>query len=149
MSIIVHLTVNGGDAAISFYKQAFGARESGARILDTDGRIGHATLEVGGSTFYLNDEYPDMGAVSPPTLGGTSAGLHLAVDDVDRAYAAAVAAGARGLREPEDQFYGERSCTIEDPFGHRWFLDRTVEEVSDDELARRVEGEYTVERDVD
>lgn len=149
MTITIHMTVDGAAEAMAFYKRAFGAKEVGARIVEADGKIGHATMEFNGSTVYLNDEYPDIGAVSPKTLGGSSVNFNMAVADVDAVYAQAVEAGATGLKPPEDQFYGERSGTVEDPYGHRWSLQTKLEDVSEEEMARRLEGAFNVERAAD
>ena len=111
-------------------------------MTDDQGRVGHAEIVIGGATVMLSDEHPEIGVVSPQTLGNTSVALHLEVDDVDAVYAQAVAAGATPERAPADQFYGNRNASIRDPFGHRWTLSHPVEEVSVEEMARRA-PDYT------
>jgi uncharacterized glyoxalase superfamily protein PhnB len=134
-----YLTVHDGAAAIDWYVEAFGATEQ-FRVVGDDGRLGHADLAVGTARFMLSDEYPEMGVVSPRTLGGTATAIHLEVADVDATYARAVDAGATGQREPEDQPHGARHGTLVDPFGHRWMLSQRLGEVSLDEYAARSEG---------
>jgi uncharacterized glyoxalase superfamily protein PhnB len=142
-AVSVYLCATGASAAIDFYREAFAAVET-LRMTADDGRIGHAELTIGGTTVMLSDEYPELGVVSPQTLGGTSIALYLRIDDVDATYAQAVAAGATGERPPADQFHGNRTATLRDPFGHRWMLSKPVEEVSVEEMARRA-PDYTVE----
>ena len=132
-----YLIVADGAAALAFYREAFGAEES-FRLDMPDGRIGHAEMRIGASEFALADEYPEEGIVGPATLGGTSVGLRLEVPDVDAVVAAAVAAGAILQREVADQFYGSRAGTIIDPFGHRWNVATQIEDVSIDEMKRRL-----------
>ena len=135
-SLTPYLIVSDGNAAMRFYKDAFGATER--MCLDAPGgKIGHAELTIGDSVIMLADEYPEMGALSPATIGGTPIGLHLYVTDVDTVTSRAVAAGGKLLHPPENKFYGDRNSTIEDPFGHRWYLSTHVEDVSPDEIARR------------
>lgn len=122
--------------AVEFYKAALGATEE-FRLTGDDGRIGHATIHIGDETLYVADEWAEGNVVSPTTLGGTSVTLHLDVDDVDTSFARAVDAGATPLWEPADQFYGDRSATIIDPFGHRWMLATRIEDVANDEMAER------------
>ena len=135
--LVPYLCTSGAAAAIDFYKKALGAEEQ-FRMTDDDGKVGHATMTIAGDIFYLSDEWPEGGVLSPETLGGTPISLHLNVDDVDAAFQQAVAAGATALREPADQFYGDRNATISDPFGHRWMLSKTIEELSTEEMERRV-----------
>lgn len=118
--MIPYLTVDDGAAAIAFYAAAFGAREIGERYTDDDGRIGHATLRIGDADLFLSDEYHDVGAYSPRTVGHSTAAIVLEVDDVDVTYAAAIAAGATVDREPADGGDGARRGWLVDPFGHRW-----------------------------
>jgi PhnB protein len=122
--------------AIDFYKAAFGATET-MRLAEPDGRIGHAEVVIEGSTLMLSDEYPDHGVQSPTTLGGTPVNLHLYVPDADATVARAVAAGAKVVRPLADQFYGDRSGTIQDPFGHVWFVATRKEQLTADEVQRR------------
>jgi PhnB protein len=136
-AITPYLAVHDGAGALAFYAAAFGADEA-MRIVGDDGRLGHAEFSVGGSRFYLSDEYPEVGVVSPRTLGGTTVTLHLEVEDVDAAYGRAVAAGATALAEPEDQPHGARHGTLLDPYGHRWMLSQTIEQLSATELGSRM-----------
>ena len=131
-----YLTVKDAAAAIEFYRVAFGAAEQ-FRLIGPDGRIGHAELRIGGSTLMISDEWPDFGALSPPTIGGSPVKLHLYVDDCDAVVGRAVAAGATLLRPVVDQFYGDRSGMIADPFGHAWFVATLKEMVSPEEMQRR------------
>ncbi|WP_051215130.1 VOC family protein [Granulicoccus phenolivorans] len=120
--LIPYLTVHDGVAAVAFYAAAFGAQETGERYDEEDGRIGHITLRIGDDLFFLSDEYHEYGAYAPATLGHSTVAMVLAVDDVDAAYARAIAAGATADREPSDQDTGERRGWLIDPFGHRWGL---------------------------
>lgn len=132
-----YIVVRGGEAAIAFYKNAFGAQEIFRMTDPTDGRIGHAELRFGESVVMLSDEYPDFGAVSPDTLGGSSVTLHVSTTAVDADVAAAALHGATVLRAAADQSFGERSALLLDPFGHRWMLSQTIEAVSPQEMQRR------------
>ena len=131
-----YLIVGDGSAAIAFYGKAFGATER-MRLDAPGGRIGHAEMTIGDSVIMLADEHPEMGALSPPSVGGTPVGLHLYVADVDAITERGVAAGGKLLQAPETKFYGDRSSAVEDPFGHRWFISTHVEDVPPDEIARR------------
>jgi PhnB protein len=133
-----YLCVAGAAAAIDFYREVFGATQRGDAMTGPDGKIGHAEIEIGDALVMVADEYPDIGFVSPKTVGGTPVLLHLYVEDVDATVERAVAAGATALRPVEDQFYGDRSGEIEDPFGHRWTVSSHIEDVAPDEMARRV-----------
>jgi PhnB protein len=114
------------------------------RMVDDSGRVGHADLAIGTITLMLADEHPEMGILGPRTLGGSPVLLYLHVDDVDAVHERAVAAGATTLRAPEDQFHGNRTATIVDPFGHSWMLSQPVETLTVDELAARAaDGGYT------
>ena len=144
-AVIPYLTASDAVAALEWYAEAFGAVEQ-FRVVGDDGRLGHAEFQIGAATFYLSDEHPEMGVVSPTTLGGTPFALHLTVADVDGMFARAVAAGATAQREPEDQAHGARHGTLVDPYGHRWMLSQPIEDVSLDEYATRSEGSgYRVE----
>ena len=122
--------------AMEFYRIALSAKET-MRLAEPSGRIGHAELELAGTTVMLADEYPDYGVLSPASIGGTPVRLHLYVDDVDAVVARAVEAGATLVRPVEDQFYGDRSGQIQDPFGHVWHLATRKEELSAAEVRRR------------
>jgi PhnB protein len=136
-ALVPYLAVHDADAAMAFYEAAFGA-EVTLRFDGDDGRVGHADLVIGPARLFLSDEHPEIGVRSPRTLGGTPVTLHLEVPDVDAAFSRAVAAGATALAEPEDQPYGHRQGTLEDPFGHRWMLSQRLGSVAADELAARM-----------
>jgi uncharacterized glyoxalase superfamily protein PhnB len=140
--VIPYLCVADGEAALRFYGEAFGAAEV-MRVQDDTGKIGHAEFHIGGTAFYLAEEFPEMGVVSPTTLGGTPVSLHLTVPDVDRVHAGAVQAGAVSLMEPGDQTHGARHSTIQDPFGHRWMLSTPIEQLTVEQYAAR-ETEWQV-----
>ncbi|MGH9670678.1 MAG: VOC family protein, partial [Terriglobales bacterium] len=129
--------IQGAAAAIEFYRKAFGATEL-VRMAQPDGRIGHAELRIGDSVVMLADEVPEMGYRGPKSLGGTPVSILLYFDDVDAVVARAVAAGAKLTREVKDQFYGDRSGVIEDPFGHLWTIATHKEDVSPEEIDRRM-----------
>jgi PhnB protein len=134
--ITPYLSVKGAAQAIEFYRSAFGAVEE-YRMTGDDGRVGHAEIIIDDVTVMLADEHPEIGFLSPETLGGSSVTLHLQVDDVDDTYERALAAGATGVRPPADEFYGDRAATLLDPFGHRWTISMPIEAVSLEELAKR------------
>jgi PhnB protein len=132
----IYLIVRGAAKAIEFYKKAFGATEL-MRLASPDGKIGHAEIKIGDSPIMLADEFPEMGHKSPQALGGSPAGICLYVEDVDARFAQALAAGAKEKRPVADQFYGDRSGTVEDPFGHVWTIATHKEDVSAEEITRR------------
>lgn len=138
-SITPHLTVRGADRAIEFYRKAFGAEEL-FRLTGPDGKsVMHAELKIGDSRFFLGDELPGMGCSSPETLGGSPSGIYLYVRDVDEVFRKAVDAGATVNRPLENMFWGDRTGTVKDPFGHTWDLATRREEVPPDEMKRRGE----------
>jgi len=130
------LTVKHGAEAIEFYKRAFGAQEV-MRMNNPDGKIMHAEIKVGDSRIMLNDEMPDMGCLSPASVGGPTGSLYLYVPDVDAAFQRAVTAGAKVLMPVTDMFWGDRFGQVEDPSGHRWSLATHVEDLAPEEIARR------------
>ena len=132
-----YLCIDGAAAALDFYKKAFGATER-MRMAGPDGKIGHAEIEIEGGLIMLADEYPEMHFTSPKTLGGSPVTVHMYVADVDAFCARAAAAGATILRAVADQFYGDRSGQIKDPFGHTWSFATHVEDVSEEEMRRRM-----------
>lgn len=134
--ITPYITVNGAARAIDFYKQAFGAVEK-MRIPAPNDRVGHAEISIGKANLMLSDEFPEMGAKGPQTIGGSPVLLHLYVENVDEMAKRAEAAGAKVERAPADQFYGDRGALLIDPFGHRWWLATHIEDVPDDELRQR------------
>ncbi len=136
-TVTPYLAVQNAAEAIDFYKRALGATERFR--FEHGGKIGHAEIQVGDSVVMLSDEWPESGHLSPQTLGGTTSSLHIYVDDVDSAFKRAIEAGAKEDRAVQDQFYGDRSGTLTDPFGHRWHIATHVEDVPEDELQRRME----------
>lgn len=136
-SITPYLYIRGAADAIQFYKQVFHATER-MRLPGPDGKIGHAEIEIGGSIIMLADEAPERGARSPHAIGGSPVSLLVYVPNVDEVFKLAVAAGAKQLRPVENQFYGDRSGGFSDPFGHLWYVSTHVEDVSPDELQRRM-----------
>lgn len=139
-SVTPYLSVKGAASAIEFYRKAFGAKEL-FRMPAPDGTIGHAEILIGDSHVMLADEN-EMTAKSPATLGGTPVALMLYVEDVDATVKRALDAGAKLLRPVENQFYGDRSGGILDPFGHSWWVATHVEDVPPDELERRAAKVY-------
>jgi PhnB protein len=137
-SVTPYLVCKGAAKAIDFYKQALGATEL-FRMDAPDGRIGHAEIRVGDSPIMLADEYPESGHRSPQSLGGTGVSLMVYVDRVDDTFKQAIAAGAKELQPLKDQFYGDRSGTFQDPFGHVWTIATHVEDVPPEEMQRRIE----------
>ena len=124
-----HLVYRDAAAAIDFYKRAFGATEL-MRLNEPSGKVGHAELQIGTATFSLSDEYPDYEAISAETLGGSPIKLHLSVPDVDKFAEQAISEGAKLIRPVEDQFYGDRTGTIKDPFGYSWTVATRQKDVS-------------------
>jgi PhnB protein len=137
-TVTPYLIVRGAAGALEFYKKAFGATEL-FRMAGPGDRVGHAEIALGDSRIMLADEHPEFGAVSPQTVGGTPVSLCLYVPDVDALAERAVAAGAKVLRPVKDQFYGDRSGTFADPFGHVWTIATHKEDLSPQELQRRGE----------
>jgi PhnB protein len=131
-----YLAVDGAADAIDFYTKVFGARER-MRMPGPDGKIGHAELEVGDSVIMLADEFPDMGHRGPKAIGGTPVTISIYVEDVDAAFQRALEQGATEVRPVENQFYGDRTGQLEDPFGHRWSVATHVEDVPPDEMEKR------------
>lgn len=142
LRVEAYICAKGASDAIEFYKKAFGAVETGARILGPDGKIGHAEFTIGETLIMISDEHPEIKVVSPQTLGGTPVSLMVHVESADDCMTRALAAGATPLRELADQFYGERSGQILDPFGHRWTISQHIEDVSPEEMQRRAKELY-------
>lgn len=136
-SVTPYLFVKGAADAIDYYKGVFGATER-MRMPGPDGRVMHAEIQIGDSIVMLADEHPQMGARSPQTIGGTACSLHVYVPDVDSTAKKAVDAGAQLVRPVKDQFYGDRSGSIIDPFGHMWSIATHVEDVSPEEMQKRM-----------
>lgn len=135
-TVTPYLIVKDAAGAIEFYKKAFGATET-ARIVSPPGKVGHAEIRIGDSAIMLADEFPDMGARSPQSIGGSPVSILLYVEDVDAMVDRAVAAGAQVQRPIEDKFYGDRSGSIGDPFGHTWHIATRTEDLSPEEIQKR------------
>lgn len=131
-----YLCVKGAARAIEFYKKVFGATEL-MRFAGPGDKVGHAEIRVGNSPIMLADEFPEMGFRSPQSLGGSPVGIMLYVEDSDAMFQKAVANGATVLKPLQDQFYGDRSGTVTDPFGHVWTISTHKEDVSPDEMHKR------------
>jgi PhnB protein len=134
-----YLIVKGAADALEFYKQAFDATEM-MRMPGPNGSVGHAEIKIGDSPIMMADEVPAMGFLGPQTLGGTPVSLMLYVEDVDSQFQKAVAAGATVLKPLQDQFYGDRSGTLTDPFGHVWTLSTHKEDLTPEEIAQRMDA---------
>jgi PhnB protein len=135
-AVTPYLSVQGAADAIAFYKKAFGAKEV-MRMPGPGGTIGHAEIQIGDSRIMLADEFPEMNFRSPRAIGGTSVTIHLYVQDADKVAKKAVASGAKVLRPVADQFYGDRSGSLEDPFGHVWHIATHMEDIPMKELKKR------------
>jgi len=136
-----YLIVNGAARAIDFYRQAFGAIEE-VRMDEPGGKVGHAEIKIGDSRIMLADEHPEMDARSPQAIGGTPVSLLLYVPDCDAVLAKALSLGAKMLKPVQDQFYGDRSGTLADPFGHQWTIATHKEDVSPEEMQKRIAALY-------
>jgi PhnB protein len=139
-SVTPYLICDRAADAIEYYKKAFGAIE--LFRMDHEGKVGHAELKIGDSPFMLADEYPQMGHRSPKTLGGTPVSIMIYVEDVDSVYKQALDAGATEVKPLQDQFYGDRSGTLTDPFGHVWTVATHKEDVTPEEMNRRMAAAY-------
>jgi PhnB protein len=135
-TVTPYLVVRGAARALDFYTRVFGAQEL-VRMAEPGGKIGHAEIRIGDSPVMLADEYPDMGALSPESVGGTPVSLYVYVENVDSVFDRAIAAGATLERPVKDQFYGDRSGCFIDPFGHKWSVATHVEDVSPEEMHKR------------
>lgn len=135
-SVTPYLCCRDAGAAIDFYKKAFGATEL-MRMGAPGEKIGHADIQIGDSHLMLADEFPEMGFLSPQSVGGSPVMIHLYVEDADATTARAVAAGAKVVKPVEDQFYGDRGGQLDDPFGHKWYVSTRKEDLSFDEVKQR------------
>ncbi len=135
-SITPYLYIKGASKAIEFYKNVFGAKEKFR--MENEGRVTHAELEIGDSVIMLADEHPDIGVLSPKSIGGTPLSIMLYIEDVDSVVNKAVAEGAKLKGAIEDKFYGDRMGSIEDPFGHIWHVSTHIEDVSPEEMEKRM-----------
>jgi PhnB protein len=134
MPIVPHIVVQGAERAAAFYARAFGAEEV-SRIPVPDGRLMSVQLRIGGGLLHLADEFPEMGVLAPPTIGGTPVVLALEVADAEEVFARAVAAGARVRQPLAEMFWGDRHGQLEDPFGHRWNIGQHLRDVPQEEIA--------------
>lgn len=137
-SVTSYLIVDDAARALDFYRDAFGAEE--VYRLPMGDKIGHAEIRIGDTVVMLSDEWPDMNALSPNSRGGGTASFMIYVEDADAAYARALKAGARENRPVTQEFWGDRIGTVMDPFGHKWSLSTHVEDVSPEEMQRRMEA---------
>ncbi|MEZ6067306.1 MAG: VOC family protein [Planctomycetaceae bacterium] len=135
-TVTPYIVVRGAAQAIEFYERAFNAREV-LRLPAPNGLLAHAEIEIGDSRVMLADENEELDCPGPQTIGGTASSILLYVNDVDALFQQAIEAGAKSLRPVQDQFYGDRSGFLEDPFGHRWSLATHIEDVSQEEAIRR------------
>jgi PhnB protein len=131
-----YLRVRNASAAITFYQRVFGATEK-LRLTEPSGRVGHAELDFGGTVVMLSDEYPELGFRGPQSIGAVTSSIHLHVDDADALIQRALEAGGELVRAAQDHFYGERSGTVRDPFGHEWMIGHNIEQVAPEEMQRR------------
>lgn len=142
-SITPHLVIKNAGEAINFYKKAFGATEVCA-MPGPDGKsVMHAELQIGSSRIMIADEFPQAGYVGPKSLGGTPVTVHLYVDDADATFQKAVAAGAEAIMPPTNMFWGDRYGQVTDPYGHRWSIATHVEDVPEDEMAKRAAAAFS------
>jgi uncharacterized glyoxalase superfamily protein PhnB len=142
-AVTPHLVVKDCGNALEFYKQAFGAVELGRALSPDQAQIVHASIRIGDSIIFLCDEFPQTGALSPQTIGGSPVTLHLYVDSADRWVERAVEAGAAVLMPLEDTFWGDRYAQLQDPFGHRWAVATRIEEVSAEEITLRMKRMFS------
>jgi PhnB protein len=142
-TITAHLIVNGADKAIEFYKKAFGATQTAPAHHTPDGKVMHAELKIGDSTLMLADEFPSMGAKGAQTLGGSPVVLNVYMDNIDKVFNQAVAAGATVTMPLANQFWGDRYGQIKDPFGHSWALGQHIEDVAPAEMERRANEAFS------
>lgn len=140
-TVTPYLIVRGGAAAVDFYRKAFGAEEL-FRIDMGGGKLGHAEMRIGDSIVMLADEHPEQGYKAPQAYGGTPVSLALYCEDVDARVQQALAAGAKLLRPVQDQFYGDRSGTVVDPFGHVWTIATRIEDLTAEEIGRRAAAQH-------
>ena len=134
-TVTPYLCCKDAAAAIDFYKKAFGATE--VMRIDNEGNVGHAEIQIGDSRVMLADEFPEIGFLSPATVGGSPVMIHLYVEDVDTTANRAVAAGAKVTRPVADQFYGDRGGQFQDPFGHKWYVSTHTEDLTPEEIEKR------------
>lgn len=143
MHLTPYITVVDAGAALDFYRDAFGANETGPRLTAPDGSIVHTEFRIGTATVMMSEHNPDFGTAEPRSLGGTPVRLALDVENVDAMVEAAERAGAKVLIPVADQFYGYRAGRIEDPFGHVWVISQLVESLSQEEMQRRLDAAFS------
>ncbi|HEX8366811.1 MAG TPA: VOC family protein [Allosphingosinicella sp.] len=141
-SVTPYLIIDGAAEAIRFYGEAFGAIEVLRMPMGDSGKLAHAEIRIGDSHVMLSDEWPDQGMFGPKARGGATASLMIYLPDVDAAWARAIKAGCTAERPPENQFWGDRMGTLTDPFGHRWTLSTHIEDVSEEEMGRRMQEAF-------
>lgn len=137
-AVTPYLIVDGAAEALEFYKKAFGAKEELRLDSPDGGKVGHAEILIGDSHVMLSDEHPEFDALSPTTRGGTPVTLCLYCDNADETFARAVEAGATQVRPLQNQFYGDRSGTVQDPYGHIWTISTHIEDLSQEEIEKRM-----------
>jgi PhnB protein len=135
-SVTPYLIISGASKAIDYYKKAFGATE--LFRMEHEGKIGHAEIKIGDSPVMLSDEQPSMGYEGPEKLGGSPVSLMIYVEDVDKVYKQAISSGGTEVKGVQDQFYGDRSGTLKDPFGHVWHIATHKEDVAPEEMEKRI-----------
>ena len=135
-SLTPYLIIDGAAKALDYYKKAFGATE--LFRMEHEGKIGHAEMKIGDSPFMLSDEHPEMGYKGPKSIGGSAVGLMIYVDDCDAVFKQAIEAGGTEMKAMQDQFYGDRSGTLTDPFGHIWTVATHKEDVTPEEIDKRL-----------
>ncbi len=144
-TVTPYLTIKHAVKALEFYKKAFGATEI-FKLVMPDGRLGHAEIRLGDSLIMLSDEFPEFGGKAPEALGGSPVSIHLYVEDVDAFFKRALGAGAKERKPVMDQFYGDRSGQLEDPFGHLWWVATHREDVTPEELQKRVQAMFAAKK---
>ena len=140
-----YLSIKGAAQAIDFYKRAFNATEI-YRLSAPNGDIAHAEIRIGDSPVMLADACDESGFQDPTQLQGTSIGLHIYAEDVDSLFSRALGAGAKMIKPVEDQFYGDRNGTLQDPFGHFWFISTRIEELSHDQITERARALFASDK---
>jgi PhnB protein len=140
-TVTPYLAIRNAARALEFYEKGFGATVA-YKLLLPDGRLGHAEIRLGDSFIMLADEFPEYGGKAPEALGGSPVSIHLYVEDVDAFFKRALMAGARERRPVEDQFYGDRSGQLEDPFGHLWWVATHKEDVAPEEMQKRAQAMF-------
>jgi PhnB protein len=141
-TVTPYLAIKNAAKALEFYQKAFGATET-YKLTLPDGRVGHAEIRLGDSVIMLADEFPEYGGKSPQSLGGSPVSIHLYVEDVDAFFKRALAAGARERKPVMDQFYGDRSGQLEDPFGHLSWVATHKEDIAPSEMQKRVQAMFS------